>query len=163
MFKLFKVWPLAVFLILLLILGRGLQLNPKEMPSARIGTQVPSMTKLDVMKQKVYLLHFWATWCDTCLEEALFLEKIKIPLVGVLYKDTMTNFKTWKKIHPNHYQILIQDNKGILGLDMGVVATPETFVIDKHGVIRYRYQGPLSKEIFHKNISPLVHQLETEQ
>ena len=159
-----KILPFLLFLICLGFLARGLQLNPKEMPSAQIG-KVISDQSFQVYQQKelktfqdwrgqTLILHFYATWCDSCQQDILQLQSLQnfdnASMMGIFYKDTLKHLKNWQVLHPKLFHQIILDPKGRLGLELGVVATPETFIVDRKGVIRYRYQGPLSDEIIQK-------------
>ena len=157
--KIYPFLPLFSIVLLVIILARGLQLNPKDIPSAAIGKPLPKVQSLDKMAHQIYLLHFWATWCDSCAFESLILNQIDVPIVGVLYKDTSIHLKKWLNTHHNPYELLLKDPKGRFGFDMGVVATPETFLIDEEGIIRYRYQGPLTEDILRSEIYPLMQKL----
>ena len=168
-----KIFPFILFLIFLGFLARGLQLNPKEMPSALIGKTISSRSfkvyQQDGLKTfsnwqgQVFIIHFWATWCDSCQQDVIELEKLQqmhlAKVLGVNYKDKLANLKSWQKLHPQLFDNIILDREGRLGMDLGVVATPETFIVDSKGVIRYRYQGPLSDELIQKQILPLLRQL----
>lgn len=169
-----KFLPLGLFLVILLFLFRGLQLNPREMPSAQMGKSLPSMTlrlwgedkkttNFSHWRGRPFILHFWATWCDSCQQDVLELEKLKsleiIKLVGVNYKDQNKAVNNWLSVNPKIFDDLILDKKGRLGLELGVVATPETFIIDKQGVIRFRYQGPLNQAVLEKQMIPMIQEL----
>lgn len=166
-----KFLPLGIFLLILVFLFRGLQLNPREVPSAQLGHSLPSMSlQLWGEKQKKtnfaqwqgqpIILHFWASWCDSCQQDVLELLKLKnlsFPrLIGVNYKDHTKDLKRWLLVNPSIFDDLIIDKSGRLGLELGVVATPETFIVDKQGVIRFRYQGPLTREVIEKQIMPQI-------
>jgi cytochrome c biogenesis protein CcmG/thiol:disulfide interchange protein DsbE len=168
-----KIFPFAIFLIFLGFLARGLQLNPKEMPSALVGKTITqksfkvypeqSLKTFQDWSPEVLIIHFWATWCDSCQQDVIELEKLHQmhlgKLIGVYYKDKLSHLRPWQTLHPKLFDSIILDKQGRLGMELGVVATPETFIVDTKGVIRYRYQGPLSDDLIQKEILPLLRQL----
>jgi cytochrome c biogenesis protein CcmG/thiol:disulfide interchange protein DsbE len=166
--------PLAVFVALLAVLWVGLRLDPREVPSPLIGKPAPafSLPRLDkpeviVAKQdmlgKVWLLNVWASWCVSCREEhALLVDFARdgvAPLIGLNHKDERKDGLRWLAQFGNPYTISIFDHDGRVGIDYGVYGVPETFVIDKQGVIRYKRIGVLTPEIVRDKIVPLVKEL----
>jgi cytochrome c biogenesis protein CcmG/thiol:disulfide interchange protein DsbE len=166
--------PLAVFLALLLVLGVGLRLDPREVPSPLIGKPAPAfaLQRLDrpgaiVAKQdmlgKVWVLNVWASWCVSCREEHPvlidFAKSGVAPLIGLNHKDERNEGLRWLKQFGNPYSVSIYDHDGRVGIDYGVYGVPETFVIDKRGVIRYKRIGVLTREIVRDKILPLVKEL----
>lgn len=167
--------PLAIFLVVALFLYRGLFLNPKEVPSPLIGKPAPAFTlpRLDDPTQtlsakdmlgKVWLLNTWASWCTTCRSEhATLMEMAKIPeitLVGLNYKDTNAEAQAVLTQVGNPYQLVVTDQDGKVGIDYGVVATPETYLIDKAGMIRYKKIGEITLVDVYSTILPLVKELQ---
>lgn len=170
-----KLLPLGLFLVVFIFLLRGLQLNPREMPSAQIGKPLPPMmlTLWGENKKNSYfstyqgmplIIHFWATWCDSCQQDVLELEKLHqlkmATLLGVNYKDKPKALTAWLALNRMMFDDLILDKDGRLGLELGVVATPETFIVDKNGVIRFRIQGPITNPIIQNQILPLLKELQ---
>lgn len=162
-----KILPFILILgMLFLILFRGLQLNPKEVPSARIGKALPHVQVLQMSSKKnvnleawygrPFLIHFWASWCDNCSLEIPILAKYKtlIPIIGVDYKDTPEASNQMMALWGDTFRGVVNDTEGKFAFDLGVVATPETFLIDKQGIVKYRHQGPLTEEIFNQEIWP---------
>lgn len=167
--------PLIIFLVVAFFLYRGLFLDPKEVPSPLINKQAPAFTlpRLDDasktlsakdMLGKVWLLNTWASWCSTCRSEhATLMQMAKIPeinLVGLNYKDNNEDAQAVLTAAGNPYQIVVTDNDGKVGIDYGVVATPETYLIDKAGVIRYKKIGEITPEDVFGTILPLVKELQ---
>ncbi len=166
-----RIWPLLVFIMICGFLARGLQLNPKTMPSVVIGKKLPEQS-LSLWGQKnhpvtfskwqgqLIILHFWATWCDSCNQDIAQLQslhqKSKAQLLGINYKDTKQELQKWLLTHSEIFDDIILDKKGLLGMDLGVVATPETFIVDKQGIIRFRYQGPLTETVIQQQILPTL-------
>jgi len=108
---------------------------------------------------KPILLNIWATWCITCIAEHAFLMKItqsqNIQLIGINYRDDRATAIQWLKQHGNPYQIVLFDPNGKAAIDFGIYGTPETFVIDQQGIIRYRYAGMLTPDVWNNEIAPI--------
>jgi cytochrome c biogenesis protein CcmG/thiol:disulfide interchange protein DsbE len=167
--------PLAVFVVLLAFLFVGLGLNPREVPSPLIGKPAPAFqlaqlhtpdrafTQKDMLGQ-VWLLNVWASWCISCRDEHPLLVQLArsntVPLVGLNYKDKPDEAKAWLKQFGDPYRLSISDLTGRVGIDYGVYGVPETFVIDKAGVIRHKHIGPITPEALEKKILPLVKALQ---
>ncbi|KGK00563.1 DsbE family thiol:disulfide interchange protein [Thalassotalea sp. ND16A] len=169
--------PLILFLLLGLLLYRGLSLDPQSMPSALIGKSFPqfTLTRLENESQQVTnadfnpgikLVNVWATWCPSCKVEHPFLVKLakddRFSLYGINYKDDRVDANQWLKYYQNPYQFSIFDDIGKLGLDLGVYGAPETFVIDHHGVIRKRFAGVLEPRVWQRQFLPLINTIEDE-
>jgi cytochrome c biogenesis protein CcmG/thiol:disulfide interchange protein DsbE len=167
--------PLAVFVVILAFLFVGLGLNPREVPSPLIGKPAPAFqlaqlhapdrafTQKDMLGQ-VWLLNVWASWCISCRDEHPLLVQLAkaktVPLVGLNYKDKPDEAKAWLKQFGDPYQLSISDLQGRVGIDYGVYGVPETFVIDKSGVIRLKHIGPITPDALEKKILPLVKELQ---
>ena len=166
--------PLAAFGVLLVFLGLGLTLNPREVPSPLIDRPAPSFSlpQLDEpqrvlapadLQGRVWLLNVWASWCVACRQEHPVLVEFsrtgKVPIYGLNYKDQRADALTWLGRFGNPYRASISDSDGRVGIDYGVYGVPETFVIDKQGVIRYKQVGPITQEILNRKILPLLRQL----
>jgi cytochrome c biogenesis protein CcmG/thiol:disulfide interchange protein DsbE len=115
------------------------------------------------MKGKVWLLNVWASWCVSCRVEHPVLNDMNrqglVPIVGLNYKDARADATKWLQQHGNPYQLSVWDFEGKVGIDYGVYGAPETFVIDKQGVIRYKQIGPITPEALEKTILPLLAKL----
>src|ERR1051325_3689224 len=162
---------LAVFLALVVLLGVGLQLNPREVPSPLIGKPAPAFqlpllhepgktfSPAD-MRGRVWMLNVWASWCVSCREEhPVILELSKsgiVPIYGLDYKDQESEAKRWLSQFGNPYKLSAVDAKGQVGIDYGVYGVPETYVIDKRGVIRYKQIGPVTPQVLENKVLPLV-------
>ena len=166
--------PLGLFLVLVLFLGAGLHLDPKEVPSPLIGKPAPefSLESLDSpnltianadMRGKVWMLNVWASWCTACREEhpALveFGRKNAVPMYGLNYKDERAAGLRWLANFGNPYTHSLYDRDGRVGIDWGVYGVPETFIIDQNGVVRFKHIGALTPEVIRTRIEPLVRQL----
>ena len=115
------------------------------------------------MLGKVWLLNVWASWCVSCREEhpvlVEFAKRNVVPIYGLNYKDKPDDALAWLKQFGNPYTASIVDRDGRVGIDYGVYGVPETFVIDKAGVIRYKQIGPVTPEALQNKILPLIEQL----
>jgi cytochrome c biogenesis protein CcmG/thiol:disulfide interchange protein DsbE len=167
--------PLAIFIILVAFLWVGLWRDPREVPSPLIGKPAPSfaltqlhqpsqtLTNSD-LKGKVWLLNVWASWCVSCREEHPLLMRLAaskvVPIYGLDYKDDPGAGRAWLAQNGDPYTASIVDRDGRVGIDYGVYGVPETFVVDKQGVIRYKQIGPLSLEALQQKILPLVRELD---
>ena len=167
-------WPLGIFLVLLAFLGIGLTLNPRELPSPLVGKPAPAfeLPRLHEperkfspaeMKGRVWLLNVWASWCVSCREEhpvLLELSRSKtVPLYGLNYKDPRDEALRWLKQFGDPYDMSVADVDGRIGINYGVYGVPETYVIDKAGVIRYKHIGPVNNEVLKKTLMPLIAEL----
>jgi cytochrome c biogenesis protein CcmG/thiol:disulfide interchange protein DsbE len=174
--KLRYLLPLFIFIIITSILWRGLGLHPNTIPSPFINKTVPifslpslndrtPVTQNDFRGQ-VSLFNVWATWCYACAFEHDFLLDLSknknIVLYGLNYKDDPLAAKKWLKAHGNPYHRIAVDRSGDTGINFGVYGTPETFIIDKKGVIRYKQIGPLTPEIWDHDIKPIIEKLQNE-
>jgi cytochrome c biogenesis protein CcmG/thiol:disulfide interchange protein DsbE len=167
--------PLGIFLLLVGFFAVGLMRDPREVPSPFIGKPAPAFKLAQLhesdrvftpedMKGKVWLLNVWASWCVSCrVEHPLLVEMSKrqvVPIVGLNYKDKREDGLQWLSKFGNPYSISAQDVDGRVGIDYGVYGVPETFVIDKQGVIRYKHIGPITPEALEKTLLPLIKRLE---
>ena len=166
--------PLLVFVALAAFLAVGLTRDPREVPSPFIDKPAPafSLTRLhepassfspEQMKGKVWLLNVWASWCVSCrVEHPLLVEMARrneVPIVGLDYKDERDAGLQWLSKMGNPYLVSAFDVDGQVGIDYGVYGVPETFVIDKQGVIRYKQIGPITPEALEQKILPLIRKL----
>ncbi|WP_442593359.1 DsbE family thiol:disulfide interchange protein [Parapusillimonas sp. JC17] len=168
-------WPLVGFLVLVTFLGVGLTLKPSEVPSPLIDKPAPIFTLPQLaspdqsfspvmMKGEVWLLNVWASWCYACLEEhGLIMDLAKtysLPIVGLNYKDVRDEALAWLERNGNAYTVSVSDTQGRVGIDYGVYGVPETFVIDKDGVIRYKHIGAVTPNVVRDTLLPLVRRLQ---
>jgi len=167
--------PFAIFAALVGFFAVGLTKDPREVPSPLVEKPAPlfKLTQLHEpaatftpqdMRGKVWLLNVWASWCVSCrVEHPLLVEMSRqkiAPIVGLNYKDEREEGKKWLARFGNPYALSAFDMEGKVGIDYGVYGVPETFVIDKQGVIRYKQIGPITREALDKTILPLIRRLE---
>ena len=161
-------------MVLVVFLAIGLRLNPREVPSPLIDKPAPvfSLAQLHTpaqsfalkdMSGKVWLLNVWASWCVSCREEhpllVEFARRKSVPIYGLNYKDKRPDGMAWLARMGNPYEASLFDSDGRVGIDFGVYGVPETFVIDKQGVVRLKHTGPLTPDVLQTKIEPLIRQL----
>jgi cytochrome c biogenesis protein CcmG/thiol:disulfide interchange protein DsbE len=167
--------PLILFLVLVVFLAIGLSRDPREVPSPLVDKPAPAFTlpqlsapeqrfKSEEMRGRVWLLNVWASWCVACREEhpvLLDLARTRlVPIYGLNYKDERRDALSWLEEFGDPYTLSLVDAEGRVGIDYGVYGVPETFVIDRSGVIRYKQIGPVTAEVMQKKIIPLVKELQ---
>ncbi len=166
--------PLALFSVLVVFLGIGLRLNPREVPSPLIGKAAPLFRVAQLHEQdkvitprdmlgRVWLLNVWASWCVSCRQEhPVLMDLAKLnaaPIYGLNYKDRRDDGIAWLRQFGDPYVLSAHDLDGRVGIDYGVYGVPETFVIDKQGVIRHKHIGPLTPEAVKTKLLPLIKEL----
>lgn len=167
--------PFVVFVILAVFLFVGLNLNPREVPSPLVGKPAPAFVLPQLhaagkqfspqeMKGKVWLLNAWASWCVACeAEHPVLMELARmniVPIYGLDYKDKREAALAVLERRGNPYVLTVSDAEGRTGIDYGVYGVPETYVIDKQGVIQYKQIGPITAENLREKILPLIAELE---
>jgi cytochrome c biogenesis protein CcmG/thiol:disulfide interchange protein DsbE len=168
--------PLAIFALLVALLYRGLSLDPKLVPSPLVDKPMPgfTLTRLDDpavtisdadLKGKVSLLNVWATWCVSCRQEHEVLVQLaqtgQVDIYGLNYKDNRADAQRWLAQLGNPYIANAFDSDGRVGIDWGVYGAPETFIIDREGIIRHKHIGPITIEILNEEILPIVARLKS--
>ena len=166
--------PLAVFLVLAGFLAVGLQRDPREVPSPLVNKRAPEFSlplledpavqrTVAQMKGKVWVANFFASWCVPCLAEHPLVTELSrsTTVVGINYKDKREDATRWLARNGNSYAMVLVDREGKVGLDYGVYGVPESYVIDKEGVIRYKQIGPVTQEVLDQTILPLIRKLST--
>jgi len=169
--------PLAVFIVLVILLAAGLKNDPKYIPSPFIGKPAPAFDlpvlhepdrriRHSDMKGQVWLLNVWASWCVSCRAEHEVVKRFVAmniaPVYGLNYKDRPQDAQAWLKQLGDPYTASMMDIKGDIGIDWGVYGVPETFVIDKQGIVRYKQVGPLTNAVIDEKILPLLRELNAE-
>ena len=166
--------PLGIFVLLIFLLGIGLSLNPREVPSPLIGKPAPAFQLPQLhdpaktfspkeLQGKVWVLNVWASWCVACRDEHPVLTALArsgiAPVYGLNYKDKRHEAIEWLRRYGDPYQASLIDADGRVGIDYGVYGVPETYVIDKQGVIRYKRIGPVTPDIVQSKVAPLIAEL----
>jgi cytochrome c biogenesis protein CcmG, thiol:disulfide interchange protein DsbE len=187
-------WIVGAFVALVILLGVGLGLNPRDVPSPLVGKPAP-VYNLPVlaapektfgpadMKGKVWLFNVWASWCVSCRQEHPLLVELSrrsdVPIVGLNYKEVRGDAvfdmskipageekklawqraRAWLTQHGDPYFLTVMDLDGRVGIDYGVYGVPETYVIDKAGVVRMKHTGPITPDILSSKIQPLIAEL----
>lgn len=169
--------PFGAFVVLLGFLTVGLTLKPREIPSPLVDKPAPAFSlpmlsepartvSLQDMRGKVWLLNVWASWCVACREEhptMVAMSKLNVvPIYGLNYKDQRDAALGWLGQFGNPYVASLSDTDGLVGIDYGVYGVPETFVIDKAGLIRRKFIGPVTPAAVRDEIVPLVAKLNLE-
>ena len=167
--------PLIVLLILLPLFYVGLRLDPSAMPSALIGNPLPGFSLSTVESEEVVgpqavtgevtLLNVWATWCFACKAEHPYLNKLAgegIRIIGVNYKDERNAAQKWLRDLHNPYEFSLYDNEGRLGLELGVTGAPETYLLDRDGIIHYRHIGVVNDKVWSEVLGPKYRELQGE-
>jgi cytochrome c biogenesis protein CcmG/thiol:disulfide interchange protein DsbE len=167
--------PLLAFAALAAFLGAGLGHDPAQVPSPLVGKPAPAfkLARLDNpaltispadMAGQVWLLNVWASWCGACREEhpalMAFAGQSRVPVIGLNYKDARADGIGWLNKFGNPYSMTALDLDGRVGIDFGVYGVPETFVIDKKGIIRFKFIGGLTPELVRTKLLPLIEELE---
>ena len=166
--------PFVVFVALVAFFFVGLNRDPREIPSPLVNQAAPafSLQQLQVpsqqfspaaMRGQVWLFNVWASWCVSCRVEHPVLIKLAktklVPIVGLNYKDQRADALQWLKQFGNPYLLSATDLDGRIGIDYGVYGVPETYVIDKQGIIRMKHIGPVTEEVLQNKILPRVREL----
>lgn len=166
--------PLGIFIALAVFLAVGLRLDPKLVPSPLVGKPAPKfeLTELrdpestisqEDLKGKVSLLNVWATWCVSCRAEHPILMEMAdqelVEIYGLNYKDSRLDAQRWLQRYGDPYVANAFDPEGQVGIEWGVYGTPETFLIDQAGIIRYKHVGPISSEVLEQKLLPMINEL----
>lgn len=161
-------------MVLVGLLAVGLRLDPREVPSPLIGKPAPAF-ELPLLQQPdksfsqkdmlgtVWVMNVWASWCPPCLVEHPVVSELArsgiAPVVGLNYKDAREDAVPWLKRNGDPFKVIVYDAAGRIAIDYGVYGVPETYVIDRSGIIRYKHIGPLTPEITQKKLRPLIEEL----
>jgi len=170
-----KRWlPLVLFLVLVGFFAKGLFLNPREVPSPFIGRTAPAFTLPVVgnagasfsptdMKGKIWMLNIWAPWCVSCRQEHGFLMQLaqsgRIPIVGLNWKDADREAQALLARTGSPYVAVPDDLDGRVGIDYGVTGTPETYIIDRQGIVRLKHVGPIGPDVWQTKFEPKLKEL----
>lgn len=166
--------PLAVFIVLVVFLAVGLRHDPRIIPSVLIDKPAPEFQLSQLrepaktfsskeMRGKVWLLNVWGSWCLACREEHPILIELSnsglVPIYGLDWRDKREDALSVLDELGDPYVVTVSDPDGRVAIDYGVTGAPETYLIDKNGVIRYKEVGQLTPDILKNKILPLVKEL----
>ena len=166
-----KIIPLLVFLVIGAILFLSLSSNPNKLPSPLVGKKLPVIEGVDfytnkniklnnLMGNQLALINVWASWCVTCRKEHKVIMDIaknnNLKLIGINYKDFRSDGEEYLKVMGNPFDEIIFDPQGRIGMELGVYATPETFLINKDGLIIYKHIGEITKEVWMENFQTYI-------
>lgn len=167
--------PLALFAALAVILGIGLTLDPRKVPSPLIGKPVPQFALPPVLgrsqglasadlKKEVSLVNVFASWCAACRDEHPLLMRIgregRVPVHGLNYKDRPQDAARWLDELGDPYTRTGADLDGRVAIDWGVYGVPETFLVDRDGRIAYKHIGPMTPQVWENTVWPLIDKLQ---
>ncbi len=165
--------PVAAFVGLVILFALGLNPNRdiRALPSPLIGKPAPAIELTDVMdpsrpvtnaafQGQVYMVNVWGTWCEMCREEhdellTIAQQKV-VPIIGLVYLDKRDNAKQWLEQLGNPYAAVAFDNDGRTAIDWGVYGAPETFLVDGHGRIIYKFISPMTPEVWEHEFLPRI-------
>ena len=169
--------PLALFAGIAWFLLLGLSRDPREVPSPLIDKPAPAFSlpvlgdpsrqvTLEQMKGQVWVLNVWGSWCAGCkVEHPLlndFARKDIAPILGMAWKDKPEASKAWLAQLGDPYKVSGMDLDGKVAIDWGVYGAPETFVIDKAGIVRDKHIGPLTRDVLDQRLIPLIRRLQAQ-
>jgi cytochrome c biogenesis protein CcmG/thiol:disulfide interchange protein DsbE len=170
-------WPLAIFVLIAIFLGIGLTRDPREVPSPLIGKPVPQFRLAAVqgrtlglasedLRGEVAVVNVFASWCTACRDEhPLWMELARqraLPIHGLNYKDAPDDAARWLNELGDPYTRTGADRDGRVGIDWGVYGVPETYVVDRHGIIRDKIIGAITRKSVDERLLPLVRRLRAE-
>lgn len=162
-----KIIPLLLFFVIAFFLWQGLSHDPRALPSVQIGRILPEF-KLPTLNGQGFLsnqqfkkqwsvINVWASWCNACLEEQVFLLQLAREgtlLYGLNYKDTPKAATQWLAEWGNPYQQIGIDKSGRVAMDLGVYGAPETFLVNPQGIICARFAGILTPAQWQREFAP---------
>ena len=166
-----KLIPLILFIVIAVFLYFSLNSDSSKLPSPLLGKMFPnieakdfysneSVLLADLFSENMSLVNVWASWCVTCRQEHQMMMKIAnnkdLQLIGINYKDTRTDGEKFLEMMGNPFDVIIFDPSGKIGLDLGVYATPETFLVNQQGVVLYKHIGAINSKIWEESFIPLM-------
>ena len=171
--KIIDALPLVVFASLIIVLFSFLSDKDDQLETALIDSSFPDfnlgslsdesrvLTKQDIIKLPA-LINVWATWCIACRVEHPFLMKLKeesrLTIYGLNYKDNKLKALELLERDGNPFEFSIYDFEGRLAIDLGVYGAPETFFIDKNGLIRERHVGVIDERVWEEKFSKYLNE-----
>ena len=166
-----KIIPLVLFLVIAVFLFLSLNSNLSKLPSPLLGKAFPSIEGKDfytdepvkateLFADNMTLVNVWASWCTTCRKELEMIMSIakntELQLIGINYKDTRIDGEKYLEVMGNPFDLIIFDPNGKIGMDLGVYATPETFLVNQQGVILFKHIGAIDSKIWEEDFVPYI-------
>ena len=166
-----KIIPLLLFVVIAVFLYFSLNSTSSKLPSPLVGKMFPkieaqdfysdeSVLLTDLFKDNMSLVNVWASWCLTCRQEHQMMMKIannkNLQLIGINYKDTRSDGEKYLEVMGNPFDVIVFDPSGKIGLDLGVYATPETFLVNQQGVILYKHIGEINSKVWEEGFIPHI-------
>jgi len=166
-----KFIPLILFLFIAIFLYFSLNSNSSKLPSPLLGKMFPnieakdfysneSVLLTDLFSEKMSLVNVWASWCVTCRQEHQMMMKIAnnkdLQLIGINYKDTRADGEKYLEVMGNPFDVIVFDPSGMIGMNLGVYATPETFLVNQKGVILYKHIGAIDSKVWEESFIPHI-------
>ena len=166
-----KLIPLFLFVVISVFLYFSLNATSSKLPSPLLGKMFPSIEAKDfysdesvllinIFTEKMSLVNVWASWCVTCRQEHHMMMKIAnykdLQLIGINYKDTRIDGERYLEMMGNPFDVIFFDPIGRIGLELGVYATPETFLVDQRGVILYKHIGAINSKVWEEGFTPHI-------
>lgn len=163
--------PIVLFVVLAGFFYRGLNLNPRYVPSPMVGKPAPefSLPSLDDpadsvgtedMLGQVYLMNVWGTWCVECRYEHSFLLELSetggVPIYGYNLKDDRDSALRWLETLGNPYVETAADEDGHVAIDWGIYGAPETFLVDRDGTILQKHISPMTPTVWQRDFLPII-------
>jgi cytochrome c biogenesis protein CcmG, thiol:disulfide interchange protein DsbE len=169
--------PVVLFAVFAAAMYFGLKNDPRALPSVVVNKPMPpfslapvlpgqpGLAKTDLIG-RVSLVNVFGSWCGVCVEEHPTLLDLSarkaVAIYGVDWKDSPAEGAAWLNERGNPFTRVGSDQAGRLALDLGVSGAPETFVVDKHGQVRFKQVGAITPDVWRDTLGPLVAKLEGE-
>ena len=166
--------PIGLFAILVVFLWKSLSIDPRVLPSALINKPAPQFNLANLnpgeqnfsnndLRGHISIINVWASWCSACRDEHTFLQALaanqELPIYGINYKDNPQRARQWLEQFGNPYDKIGVDNDGKTAINFGIYGTPETYIVDQAGQIRYRHVGAINDTVMQHEILPLLQSL----
>jgi cytochrome c biogenesis protein CcmG/thiol:disulfide interchange protein DsbE len=163
-----KIIPLIIFIIIAVFLFISLNSDPSKLPSPLLGKSFPNVEGkdfysnddvkvADLFENQMTLVNVWASWCTTCRKEHQMMMTIAkntdLQMLGINYKDTRVDGEKYLEVMGNPFDLIVFDPDGKIGIDLGVYATPETFLVNQDGLILYKHIGEIDSKVWKDNFA----------
>ena len=166
-----KFIPLILFIVIAVFLYFSLNSTSSKLSSPLLGKIFPNVEGRDFFSDESVLLsglfsdsmslvNVWASWCVTCRQEHQMMMKIAnnkdLQLIGINYKDTRADGERYLEVMGNPFDVIVFDPSGKIGIDLGVYATPETFLVNQQGVILHKHIGAIDSKVWEEGFIPYI-------